>query len=128
MIGKGWVGVEECKEHSTLSLAVMLDDQFPCLAPCSGLPQQLQPGWEMVQEEVTEDEVAAAAAPSPPEEEPEEEEPDLAPPPEGEDGPDAGVAAEDPLPPGWEERRDANGRIFYVNHNTRTTQWERPTV
>ncbi|VDM40818.1 unnamed protein product [Toxocara canis] len=32
-----------------------------------------------------------------------------------------------PLPPGWEERQDANGRTFYLNHNARTTQWERPT-
>ncbi|CAE1253284.1 SMURF [Acanthosepion pharaonis] len=31
------------------------------------------------------------------------------------------------LPEGWEERRTANGRIHYVNHITRTTQWERPT-
>ncbi|VDN02159.1 unnamed protein product [Thelazia callipaeda] len=27
---------------------------------------------------------------------------------------------------GWEERQDANGRIFYVNHISRTTQWMRP--
>ncbi|KAG6461607.1 hypothetical protein O3G_MSEX012740 [Manduca sexta] len=33
----------------------------------------------------------------------------------------------DPLPPGWEERQDANGRTYYVNHIERTTQWERPT-
>lgn len=32
-----------------------------------------------------------------------------------------------PLPPGWEERQDANGRTYYVNHAARTTQWERPT-
>ncbi|XP_066941793.1 E3 ubiquitin-protein ligase Nedd-4 isoform X10 [Macrobrachium rosenbergii] len=32
-----------------------------------------------------------------------------------------------PLPDGWEERQDANGRTYYVNHNARTTQWERPT-
>ncbi|XP_041362701.1 E3 ubiquitin-protein ligase SMURF2-like [Gigantopelta aegis] len=31
------------------------------------------------------------------------------------------------LPEGWEERHSANGRIHYVNHLTRTTQWERPT-
>jgi len=31
------------------------------------------------------------------------------------------------LPPGWEERRTPNGRIQYVNHVTRTVQWERPT-
>ncbi|RYH21672.1 hypothetical protein EON65_20320 [archaeon] len=33
-----------------------------------------------------------------------------------------------PLPPGWEERVDASGRFFYVDHNTRTTHWDRPTV
>lgn len=32
----------------------------------------------------------------------------------------------DPLPQGWEERQDANGRTYYVNHVARTTQWERP--
>ncbi|XP_028931030.1 NEDD4-like E3 ubiquitin-protein ligase WWP2 isoform X1 [Ornithorhynchus anatinus] len=30
-----------------------------------------------------------------------------------------------PLPSGWEKRQD-NGRVYYVNHNTRTTQWEDP--
>ncbi|KAL3876572.1 hypothetical protein ACJMK2_034407 [Sinanodonta woodiana] len=31
------------------------------------------------------------------------------------------------LPEGWEERRTASGRVHYVNHINRTTQWERPT-
>lgn len=31
------------------------------------------------------------------------------------------------LPVGWEERQDANGRTYYVNHIARTTQWARPT-
>ncbi|KAL8587775.1 hypothetical protein ACOMHN_020993 [Nucella lapillus] len=31
------------------------------------------------------------------------------------------------LPEGWEERQSASGRVHYVNHVTRTTQWERPT-
>ncbi|XP_078316680.1 E3 ubiquitin-protein ligase SMURF2-like [Crassostrea virginica] len=31
------------------------------------------------------------------------------------------------LPEGWEERRTASGRVHYVNHITRTTQWEKPT-
>uniref|UniRef100_A0A4W3J664 E3 ubiquitin-protein ligase n=1 Tax=Callorhinchus milii TaxID=7868 RepID=A0A4W3J664_CALMI len=30
-----------------------------------------------------------------------------------------------PLVPGWEKRQD-NGRVYFVNHNTRTTQWEDP--
>ncbi|KAM9503836.1 NEDD4-like E3 ubiquitin-protein ligase WWP2 isoform 3-T3 [Salvelinus alpinus] len=29
------------------------------------------------------------------------------------------------LPSGWEKRQD-NGRVYFVNHNTRTTQWEDP--
>lgn len=33
-----------------------------------------------------------------------------------------------PLPPGWEERQDNLGRIYFVNHATRTTQWHRPTL
>ena len=33
----------------------------------------------------------------------------------------------EPLPPGWEERTDQFGRTYYVNHNSRTTQWARPT-
>ncbi|XP_043278911.1 E3 ubiquitin-protein ligase Nedd-4 isoform X3 [Venturia canescens] len=37
-------------------------------------------------------------------------------------------AANGPLPHGWEERQDANGRTYYVNHIARFTQWERPTA
>uniref|UniRef100_A0A8C5ZP71 E3 ubiquitin-protein ligase n=1 Tax=Marmota marmota marmota TaxID=9994 RepID=A0A8C5ZP71_MARMA len=32
-----------------------------------------------------------------------------------------------PLPPGWEERQDVLGRTYYVNHESRRTQWKRPT-
>ncbi|KAI3378499.1 hypothetical protein SNEBB_008586 [Seison nebaliae] len=31
-----------------------------------------------------------------------------------------------PLPSGWEERKDANDRTYYVDHTTRTTTWHRP--
>ncbi|XP_030358709.1 E3 ubiquitin-protein ligase Itchy homolog isoform X1 [Strigops habroptila] len=31
-----------------------------------------------------------------------------------------------PLPHGWEKRTDSNGRVYFVNHNTRITQWEDP--
>jgi E3 ubiquitin ligase SMURF1/2 len=31
------------------------------------------------------------------------------------------------VPEGWEERRTPTGRVYYVNHYLRTTQWERPT-
>ncbi|XP_037045917.1 E3 ubiquitin-protein ligase Nedd-4 isoform X13 [Bradysia coprophila] len=37
-------------------------------------------------------------------------------------------SASDQLPEGWEERQDANGRTYYVNHVARTTQWERPSI
>ncbi|XP_069508366.1 E3 ubiquitin-protein ligase Itchy homolog isoform X2 [Ambystoma mexicanum] len=30
------------------------------------------------------------------------------------------------LPIGWEKRTDSNGRVYYVNHTTRITQWEDP--
>ncbi|KAI5989086.1 hypothetical protein EDD15DRAFT_2286487 [Pisolithus albus] len=30
------------------------------------------------------------------------------------------------LPPGWERRVDPNGRPYYVDHNRRTTTWNRP--
>ncbi|XP_012271546.1 E3 ubiquitin-protein ligase SMURF2 [Orussus abietinus] len=32
------------------------------------------------------------------------------------------------LPDGWEERRTQSGRLYYVNHYTRTTQWIRPNA
>ncbi|XP_060110126.1 LOW QUALITY PROTEIN: NEDD4-like E3 ubiquitin-protein ligase WWP2 [Heteronotia binoei] len=35
---------------------------------------------------------------------------------------------ERPLPPGWEKRVDPRGRRYYVDHNTRTTTWQRPTA
>ncbi|PVV01573.1 hypothetical protein BB560_004005 [Smittium megazygosporum] len=31
------------------------------------------------------------------------------------------------LPSGWEQRMDHLGRIYYVDHNTRTTTWAKPT-
>lgn len=34
---------------------------------------------------------------------------------------------EPPLPPGWEQRPDELGRIYYIDHNTQTTTWQRPT-
>uniref|UniRef100_A0A8C5TK03 E3 ubiquitin-protein ligase n=1 Tax=Malurus cyaneus samueli TaxID=2593467 RepID=A0A8C5TK03_9PASS len=37
-----------------------------------------------------------------------------------------GSTSTEPLPPGWEQRKDPHGRTYYVDHNTRTTTWERP--
>lgn len=34
--------------------------------------------------------------------------------------------ATEPLPPAWEARMDSHGRIFYIDHTTRTTSWQRP--
>ncbi|KAF9521135.1 hypothetical protein BS47DRAFT_1357065 [Hydnum rufescens UP504] len=33
-----------------------------------------------------------------------------------------------PLPSGWERRVDHLGRTYYVDHNTRTTTWNRPSA
>lgn len=31
-----------------------------------------------------------------------------------------------PLPRGWEEARDYDGKVFYIDHNTRRTSWIDP--
>jgi WW domain/Ankyrin repeats (3 copies) len=41
----------------------------------------------------------------------------------GDRAPGQGV---EPLPSGWERRRMANGRIYFVDHNTRRTSWIDP--
>ncbi|XP_026287672.1 E3 ubiquitin-protein ligase Nedd-4 isoform X1 [Frankliniella occidentalis] len=33
-----------------------------------------------------------------------------------------------PLPEGWEERMHSDGRIFFIDHNTRQTQWDDPRL
>ncbi|XP_016115211.1 NEDD4-like E3 ubiquitin-protein ligase WWP1 [Sinocyclocheilus grahami] len=35
-------------------------------------------------------------------------------------------AGPEPLPPGWEQRKDPHGRTYYVDHNSKTTTWEQP--
>jgi len=89
-------------------------------APEEPAPQESEPGWEMLEsgegavggEEAGSSSggaVGGAAA-----------------------GADAEVAREATsgpsvaLPAGWEERQDANGRTYYVNHIARTTQWQHP--
>jgi E3 ubiquitin-protein ligase NEDD4 len=46
-------------------------------------------------------------------------------------GPTAGFSTHSdeygPLPPGWERRQDHLGRNYYVDHNSRTTTWHRPS-
>lgn len=46
----------------------------------------------------------------------------------GQGGELGGVVAtsQEPLPPAWEARMDSHGRIFYIDHTTRTTSWQRP--
>jgi hypothetical protein len=35
---------------------------------------------------------------------------------------------EEPLPPMWEARTDSHGRVFYIDHRTKTTSWQRPKL
>ena len=43
-------------------------------------------------------------------------------------GPEEDEPSNEPrIPEGWEDRRTPDGRVYYVNHVTRTTQWSRPT-
>ncbi|UYV63318.1 WWP1 [Cordylochernes scorpioides] len=37
-----------------------------------------------------------------------------------------GAQKDDPLPEGWEKRKDPSGKEYYVNHKNKTTQWEDP--
>jgi len=42
---------------------------------------------------------------------------------------DVGAGVDDflgPLPPGWEKSQTPSGQIYFLNHNTRSTQWEDP--
>ncbi|VDN37426.1 unnamed protein product [Dibothriocephalus latus] len=36
------------------------------------------------------------------------------------------IPENEPLPEGWDERIDQNGRTYYVDHINRRTQWDRP--
>jgi hypothetical protein len=36
------------------------------------------------------------------------------------------AASDTPLPPGWVMRRTKEGRVYYADYNTKTTQWEDP--
>ena len=38
------------------------------------------------------------------------------------------VYAEAPLPPGWEQKTAPDGRTYYIDHNTKSTHWERPVA
>ena len=72
-------------------------------APGPGPPDE--PGWEMVENGEGPGTEAGAGA-------------------DTETGDTSSTSAA--LPAGWEERQDANGRTYYVNHIARTTQWQHP--
>ena len=38
------------------------------------------------------------------------------------------VSTHGPLPSGWEMRLTQNGRVYYVDHNTKTTTWDDPRL
>jgi hypothetical protein len=38
------------------------------------------------------------------------------------------IDMQEPLPSGWEEKVDQFGRVFYIDHNNRTTTWTRPRI
>ncbi|XP_056607624.1 LOW QUALITY PROTEIN: itchy E3 ubiquitin protein ligase a [Triplophysa dalaica] len=40
--------------------------------------------------------------------------------------PVASLITNGPLPPGWEQRMDLNGRVYYVDHIEKRTSWDRP--
>ncbi|XP_016408146.1 itchy E3 ubiquitin protein ligase a [Sinocyclocheilus rhinocerous] len=40
--------------------------------------------------------------------------------------PRASLISNGPLPPGWEQRVDQNGHVYYVDHIEKRTTWERP--
>lgn len=39
----------------------------------------------------------------------------------------SGQAAMPPLPPGWEMSVDPHGKVFFIDHNTKTTTWAHPS-
>ncbi len=41
-------------------------------------------------------------------------------------GGDLETLATNNLPPGWERRKTADGKVYYANHSAQTTQWEPP--
>jgi len=43
-------------------------------------------------------------------------------------GPGYNSSEQAPLPYGWEKLRNSDGRFFYANHITKTTQWHRPVA
>ena len=40
----------------------------------------------------------------------------------------ARTAGDDSLPSGWERQTAADGKVYYVDHNTKTTHWAPPNA
>ncbi|KAF9077780.1 hypothetical protein BDP27DRAFT_1413468 [Rhodocollybia butyracea] len=104
------------------STSTIHDDFSRNPRPNSGLPQSLRPSSSVVnlspsaphrfpQPEVAGRPLSTTSMSNPP----------SAPAPRNTDD-DAGS----PLPDGWERRTDPQGRVYYVDHNARTTTWYRP--
>jgi len=47
-------------------------------------------------------------------------------PPPPQDSPKLPPLAEEPLPAGWEMRKDPQGRTYFVDHKSKTTTWTDP--
>ncbi|XP_070202594.1 E3 ubiquitin-protein ligase NEDD4-like isoform X3 [Littorina saxatilis] len=99
--------------HLTLYMAYLPSENSPDAAEdtASGQTANEQPGWELLDMDSALNEAGASGPIN-------EENSEAAP---SSDNPE-------PLPTGWEERIDQHGRTYYVNHNSRTTQWARPTA
>ncbi|GFS06479.1 E3 ubiquitin-protein ligase NEDD4-like [Elysia marginata] len=93
--------------HLTLYLAYMEVPGEESMEQDEGEAEQTanEPGWEMVDLEANREDATDT--------------------PEGAAGVEQGP--DESLPPGWEQKIDPSGRVYYVNHESRTTQWERPT-
>ncbi|KAH9492348.1 neural precursor cell expressed, developmentally down-regulated [Bulinus truncatus] len=98
------------KGHLSLYLAYLSneDERDGADDRASGVTPQEQPGWELVDLDIAASSDVGASGPTIQEQE-------------------ANNSLRQPLPPGWEQQTDPSGRVYYVNHTTRTTQWNRPT-
>ncbi|KAK7496832.1 hypothetical protein BaRGS_00011812 [Batillaria attramentaria] len=118
---KNWVlrprtSKSRVRGHLTLYLAFLASENDADVSDdmASGQTPN-EPGWEMLDLDNALNEAGASG-------------PTTAAPAEPEDSQAAPSSDNpEPLPPGWEERHDQFGRTYYVNHNSRTTQWARPT-
>ncbi|BFZ02488.1 hypothetical protein BsWGS_05528 [Bradybaena similaris] len=101
------------KGHLTLYLAYIPSDDSVDGADdtASGVTPN-EPGWELVDADSTRSEDVGASGPTVTEPATVSE---------------AGNHNDQPLPQGWEQHTDPTGKVYYVNHTSRTTQWNRPT-